>query len=86
MFFNSIKIKEINRLRKEISRSLSNGMSNIYLKVTIEEKNRRSQSFDFLDLKKLSPPQFWEAATHEDVIDFKTSCWNLKIRGLGAKL
>ena len=37
MFFNSIK--EINRLRKEINRLLSKGMWNIYLKVTIEEKN-----------------------------------------------
>ena len=40
--FNSVK--EINRLRKEISRLLSKGMSNIYLKVTIE-KNWRSQNF-----------------------------------------
>ena len=29
-------MKEINRLRKEISRLLSKEMSNIYLKVTIE--------------------------------------------------
>ena len=55
MFFNSIK--EINRLRKEINRLLSKGMSNIYLKVTIE-KNWRSQNFDFLSLKNLSPGQF----------------------------
>ena len=34
MFFNSIK--ERNRLRKEINRLLSKGMSNIYLKVAIE--------------------------------------------------
>ena len=35
MFFNSIK--EINRLRKEINRRLfSKGMSNNYLKVTVE--------------------------------------------------
>ena len=32
--FNSVK--EINRLRKEINSLLSKGMSNIYLKVTIE--------------------------------------------------
>ena len=37
MFFNSIK--KIDRLRKEINTLLSKGMSNIYLKVTIEEKN-----------------------------------------------
>ena len=48
MFFNLIKeinrllsnvfelIKEINRLGKEINSLLSKGMSNIYLKVTIE--------------------------------------------------
>ena len=35
-------IKEKNRLRKEINRSLSKGISNIYLKLTIEEKNGRS--------------------------------------------
>ena len=29
--------KEINRLRKEIYKLLSKGMSNIYLKVTIEK-------------------------------------------------
>ena len=37
MFFNSIK--EINRLTKEINRLLSKEMSNIYSKVTTEEKN-----------------------------------------------
>ena len=31
-------IKEINRLLKEMNILLSKGMSNIYLKVTIEEK------------------------------------------------
>ena len=67
MFFNSIK--EINRLRKEINRLLIKGMSNIYLKVTIE-KNWRSQNFDFLGLKNLSPGQFWGAPTHEDIIEF----------------
>ena len=35
MFFNSVK--EISRLRKEANRLLSKGMSNIYLKVTIEK-------------------------------------------------
>ena len=34
-------------------------MSNIYLKVTIE-KNWRSQNFDFLSLKNLSPGHFLE--------------------------
>ena len=45
-------------------------MSNIYLKVTIEEKNWRSQNFDFLGLKILSPSQFWGAPTHADIIEF----------------
>ena len=36
MFFSSIR--EINKLLKEINRLLSEGMSNIYLKVTIEKK------------------------------------------------
>ena len=67
MFFNSIK--EINRLRIETNRLLIKGMSNIYLKVTIE-KNWRSQNFDFLGLKNMSPGQFWEAATHEDIVEF----------------
>ena len=56
MVFNSNK--EINRLRKEARRLLSKGMSNVYLKVTIE-KNCYSQNFDFLNLKNLSPGQFF---------------------------
>ena len=48
MFFTSIK--QINRL-------LSKGMPDIFLKVTTE-KNGRSQNFDFLKLKYLSPGQF----------------------------
>ena len=35
-------------------------MSNIYLKVTIDE-TWNSQKFDFLGLKNLSPGQIWEA-------------------------
>ena len=46
-------------LRKEISRLLSKEMSNIYLKVAIEEKNWRSQNLNFLGLKNLSQCQFW---------------------------
>ena len=46
MFF--ISIKEINRLRKEINRLLSKGMSNIYLKVTIETFSKlRFSAFKF---------------------------------------
>ena len=36
MFFSSIK--EINRLLKQVNRLLSKGISNIYLKVTMEKK------------------------------------------------
>ena len=36
---------------------LSNGMSNIYLEVTIEKKSH-TQNFDFLSLKSSSPGQF----------------------------
>ena len=32
-------VKEINRLRKEINKLLSKGMSNIYLKVTVEKSD-----------------------------------------------
>ena len=60
MFFSSIK--GINRL-------ISKGMSNIYLKVTIE-KNWRSQNFNFLSLKNLSPGQFLRAPSHADIIEF----------------
>ena len=55
MFFNSVK--EINRLRKEIDRWFSKGVLHIYLKVTTEEKNWRSQNFDFLGLKNRSLDQ-----------------------------
>ena len=61
-------------------------MSNIYLKVTVEEKNWRSQNFGFPGLNNLSRCQFWEAPTHADITDFKISCCNLKNRVLGPKL
>ena len=50
--FNSVK--ETNRLRKEINRVLSKGMSNIYLKVTIETFSK----LRFSGFKNLSPGQF----------------------------
>ena len=68
MFLNSVK--EINCLRNEINRLLSKEMSNIFLKVTTEEKSWRSQNFGFLGLKDLSPCQFWGAPTHADIIEF----------------
>ena len=51
-------IKEINGLRKEINRLSSKGMSNIYIEVTIEEKNKSCENFDFLALKTLLPGQW----------------------------
>ena len=85
MLFNSIK--EINRLLKEINRLLTKGMSNIYLKVTTEEK-LRTQNFDFLNLKSSSPSRsvLGELQLTQRSLIFKTSYCNLKIRGLGAKL
>ena len=64
MFFTSVK--EINR--KEINRLLSKGMSNIYLKATVE-KIWASQDFDFLSLKNLLLGQFWKDPTHENIIE-----------------
>ena len=52
VIFNSIK--EINRLRKEINRSLNNECQIFILKLLF----RLSENFDFLDLKNLSPGQF----------------------------
>ena len=83
MFFNSIK--EINSLRKEINRSLNKGMSNIYLKDTIEGKNWPSQNVDFLGFKNLSPGQSSGAPTHEDIIEFKNFLLQLKHQKIGGK-
>ena len=66
MFFNSDK--EIDWLRKEINKLLITGMSNIYLKATIE-KNWRSQNFDFLSLKHFSLGQFL-GSSNADIIEF----------------
>ena len=52
MFFSSIE--EISRLLREINRLLSKGMSNLYLKVTIEEK-WHTKTFDFLSWTSSSP-------------------------------
>ena len=64
MFF--ISVKEMNRLGKEINRLLSKGMSNIYLKVTIETFS----ILRFSEFKKLSPGQFLRSPTHADIIEF----------------
>ena len=47
---------------------------------------RRSQKFDFLGLKNLSPVRFSRVPTRTDIIEFITSSCNLKIRRLGAKV
>ena len=70
-------IKKANRLRKEVNRLFRKGMSNIYLKITIE-KNWRSQNFDFLSLKNLAPSSFWGAPTHADTIEFQNFLLQLK--------
>ena len=72
--------------RKEINRLLSKRMSNIYLKVTIE-KNWRSQNFDFINLKKFVTRSVFAGLLLTQIsLNSKTSCCNLKFRGLGAKL
>ena len=81
MLFNSIK--EINRFRKEISRLLSKGMPNIYLKPTIETFSKlRFSGF----IKFLNRSVFGELQLTQISLNFKTCCCNLKIRGLWAKL
>ena len=74
MLFNSIK--EINRLGKEINRLLSKGMSNIYLKITVE-KRWRTQNFDFINSENLSPCG--------DIIEFSGFLLQLKNQRSGSK-
>ena len=54
---------------KEIYRLISKGMSDIYLKVTIE-KNWRPQNFDMVSLKIRLQVSFWGPPTHGDIIQF----------------
>ena len=56
-------------------------MSNIYLKVTIEKK-RRSQNFDFLSLRNLSPVHVLGSSNSRRYHWILTSCCNLKSRSL----
>ena len=80
MFFDSVK--EIDRLKKEVNRLLSK-MLYIYLKVTIEtfSKLRFSEFKNFI-----ARTVFGELQLTQISLNFKTSCCNLEIRGLGAKL
>ena len=83
---NRLLNKEIHRTRKEINSLLSKGMSNIHLNATIK-KNWRSQTFDFLHLKKSVPRSVFEELQHMQIsLSFKSSCCNLKIKDLGAKM
>ena len=84
MLFNSVK--EINRLRKEINRLLSKEMPNIYYEVTIEVNNWSSQNFYFLGLTNCHHVSFGELQLTKTSLNFKTSCCNLRIRYLVAKL
>ena len=59
-------------------------MPNIYVKATIE-KNWRSQDFDFLSVKKLSPGHFGGAPTHADIIEFQNFLLKLKNQRSGSK-
>ena len=77
MFFSPVK---------EISRLISKGMSNIYLKVTITKK-WGIENFWFSKFKKfLSKSVFGELQLTQISLNFQISCCNLKIRGPGAKL
>ena len=70
-------------VRKEINRLLSKGISNIYLKVTIETFLK----LRFSGFKKfVTSSVFAELQLTQISLNFKTSCCNLKIRDLEAKL
>ena len=65
MFFTSVK--EANRLRKEINKLLSKGMSNIYFKVIIEKNSKTFSKRRFSKFKTFVTGHFWEAPTHADI-------------------
>ena len=67
-----------------MNRLLGKGMWNIYLEVT-NEKDWRSQNFDFPSLKNLSSCQFWGDPTHEDIIEFYNFLLQLKNQRSGSK-
>ena len=82
MFSNTVK--ELKRLRKEISRLLRKGISNIYLKLQLKKTDALKTSI-FLSLKNLPPGQFLGSSNS---CRYLNSCryYNSKIRGLEAKL
>ena len=74
MLFSSIK--DINRL-------ISKGMSNIYLKVTIEKK-WHTPNFDFLSLNSCLHVSFWGAPTNVDIIEFSNFLLQIKNQRYGS--
>ena len=75
MFFN--QIKEINRLRKETNMLLNKGMSNIYVKVTIEKKCLL-KTLILKVYKVRLQVSFWRAPSQEDIIEFLSLLLQLK--------
>ena len=69
-----------------MNRLLSEGMPNIYLKVTIGKK-LTFWELPFSKFRKfVTRPIFGELQLNQIPLNFQTSSCNLKIRGLGAKL
>ena len=66
-----------------MNRLLSTGMPNIHLKVTIE---KNVEKLIFHVLKICHQASFGELQLTKISFNFKTSCYYLKIRILGAKL
>ena len=83
MFFSSVK--EIKWLLKEINRFLSQRMSNIYLKGTIEKK-WRSLKFGFCKFKKfVSESIFGELQLTQTSLNFENFLLELKNQRSGSK-
>ena len=82
MLFNPIK--ERHMLRKEINRLLSKGITNIYLKNTIEKK-KPTQNFVFKSLKRLSPVSFCGVPTHADITELSDFLLQLQNQRSGSK-
>ena len=75
--------EKIDYKKKKGNRLLSKGMSNIYLKVTIETFSKlRLSRFKEFDTRSV----FGDLQLTQITLNFRTSCCNLKISGLGAKL
>ena len=75
--------EKIDYKKKKRNRLLSKGMSNIYLKVTIETFSKlRLSRFKEFDTRSV----FGDLQLTQITLNFRTSCCNLKISGLGAKL